>query len=88
MSKDNKPFNQGQPRTEKVAAPTPKEGAVSAKIATSSGEVAEWSNVPDSKSGVRFSRTVGSNPTLSAITPFTPHDSTTYHPQSTTVFPF
>ena len=30
------------------------------------GEVAEWSNVPDSKSGVRFSRTVGSNPTLSA----------------------
>ena len=39
---------------------------VSAKIATSSGEVAEWSNVPDSKSGVRFSRTVGSNPTLSA----------------------
>jgi hypothetical protein len=31
-----------------------------------SGEVAEWSNVPDSKSGVRFSRTVGSNPTLSA----------------------
>jgi hypothetical protein len=30
------------------------------------GEVAEWSNVPDSKSGVRFPRTVGSNPTLSA----------------------
>jgi hypothetical protein len=31
--------------------------------------VAEWSNVPDSKSGVRFSRTVGSNPTLSATQP-------------------
>ena len=30
------------------------------------GEVAEWSNAPDSKSGVRFYRTVGSNPTLSA----------------------
>ncbi len=30
------------------------------------GEVPEWSNGPDSKSGVRFSRTVGSNPTLSA----------------------
>lgn len=29
--------------------------------------MAEWSNVPDSKSGVRFPRTVGSNPTLSAI---------------------
>jgi hypothetical protein len=28
--------------------------------------VAEWSNAPDSKSGVRFQRTVGSNPTLSA----------------------
>ena len=35
-----------------------------------SGEVPEWSNGPDSKSGVRFSRTVGSNPTLSAITPY------------------
>jgi hypothetical protein len=30
-----------------------------------SGEVAEWSNVPDSKSGVPQG-TVGSNPTLSA----------------------
>ena len=30
------------------------------------GEVAEWSNVPDSKSGV-LQGTVGSNPTLSAI---------------------
>ncbi len=30
------------------------------------GEVAEWSNVPDSKSGVRYSRTEGSNPSLSA----------------------
>ena len=30
------------------------------------GEVPEWSNGPDSKSGVRVSRTVGSNPTLSA----------------------
>ena len=29
------------------------------------GEVAEWSNVPDSKSGV-LKGTVGSNPTLSA----------------------
>ena len=28
--------------------------------------MAEWSNAPDSKSGVRFYRTVGSNPTLSA----------------------
>ncbi|SBP88933.1 hypothetical protein THIARS_70553 [Thiomonas delicata] len=32
------------------------------------GKVAEWSNAPDSKSGVRFFRTVGSNPTLSAKT--------------------
>jgi competence protein ComEA len=31
--------------------------------------VAEWSNAPDSKSGVRFQRTVGSNPTLSAKNP-------------------
>ena len=31
------------------------------------GEVAEWSNVPDSKSGV-LQGTVGSNPTLSANT--------------------
>src|SRR5260363_108143 len=30
------------------------------------GKVAEWSNAPDSKSGVRSTRTVGSNPTLSA----------------------
>ncbi len=30
------------------------------------GEVAEWPNASDSKSGVRFPRTVGSNPTLSA----------------------
>ena len=30
------------------------------------GEVPEWSNGPDSKSGVRLHRTVGSNPTLSA----------------------
>ncbi len=30
------------------------------------GEVPEWSNGPDSKSGVRLVRTVGSNPTLSA----------------------
>jgi hypothetical protein len=30
------------------------------------GEVAEWSNAPDSKSGVRFYRTVSSNLTLSA----------------------
>ncbi len=31
-----------------------------------SGEVAEWSNAPDSKSGLRLCRNVGSNPTLSA----------------------
>src|SRR3989304_2198821 len=30
------------------------------------GEVSEWSNVPDSKSGVALCVTVGSNPTLSA----------------------
>ena len=30
------------------------------------GEVAEWLNVPDSKSGVRYPRTEGSNPSLSA----------------------
>jgi hypothetical protein len=33
---------------------------------TDHGEVPEWSNGPDSKSGVRLHRTVGSNPTLSA----------------------
>ena len=27
----------------------------------------EWSNVPDSKSGVRYPRTEGSNPSLSAL---------------------
>jgi hypothetical protein len=31
------------------------------------GEVAEWSNAPDSKSGIPVSGIVGSNPTLSAI---------------------
>ena len=31
------------------------------------GEVAEWSNAPDSKSGLRLCRNVGSNPTLSAM---------------------
>ncbi|GEM_PF-120283 len=36
-----------------------------------SGEVAEWSNAPDSKSGLRFYRNVGSNPTLSARLPNT-----------------
>lgn len=30
------------------------------------GEVAEWSNAPDSKSGIPVSGIVGSNPTLSA----------------------
>lgn len=30
------------------------------------GKVAEWSNAPDSKSGIRLYRIVGSNPTLSA----------------------
>src|SRR5690606_35171613 len=47
------------------AAPVP----ATAGAAESPGEVAEWSNVPDSKSGVRFPRTVGSNPTLSARFP-------------------
>ena len=32
------------------------------------GEVAEWSNAPDSKSGIRVSRIEGSNPSLSART--------------------
>ncbi|SVD28694.1 uncharacterized protein METZ01_LOCUS381548 [marine metagenome] len=36
---------------------------------TAWGEVAEWSNVPDSKSGVPQG-TAGSNPALSAITAF------------------
>ena len=31
-----------------------------------SGEVAEWSNAPDSKSGVLVSSTEGSNPSFSA----------------------
>ena len=31
------------------------------------GRMAEWSNAPDSKSGIRFSRIEGSNPSLSAI---------------------
>jgi len=31
-----------------------------------SGEVAEWSNAPDSKSGIRYSRIEGSNPSFSA----------------------
>jgi hypothetical protein len=39
-----------------------------APVEDSPGEVAEWSNVPDSKSGVALYATVGSNPTLSAIT--------------------
>src|SRR3546814_6272600 len=30
------------------------------------GEVAEWSNAPDSKSGLRLRRNEGSNPSLSA----------------------
>ncbi len=33
------------------------------------GEVAEWSNAPDSKSGIPVSGIVGSNPTLSAMPP-------------------
>ena len=32
------------------------------------GEVAEWSNAPDSKSGIRLYRIEGSNPSLSAKT--------------------
>ncbi len=35
------------------------------------GKVAEWSNAPDSKSGIRLHRIVGSNPTLSANRKFT-----------------
>ena len=31
------------------------------------GEMAEWSNAPDSKSGIRLVRIEGSNPSLSAI---------------------
>jgi hypothetical protein len=37
-----------------------------APFVDSTGEVSEWSNVPDSKSGVALCVTVGSNPTLSA----------------------
>uniref|UniRef100_E6QNJ0 Uncharacterized protein n=1 Tax=mine drainage metagenome TaxID=410659 RepID=E6QNJ0_9ZZZZ len=37
-----------------------------AMIKPHTGEVAEWSNVPDSKSGVAYSVTEGSNPSLSA----------------------
>lgn len=37
---------------------------------TEAGKVAEWSNALDSKSSVRLWRTVGSNPTLSAIHSF------------------
>ena len=33
---------------------------------TLTGEMAEWSNAPDSKSGIRFHRIEGSNPSLSA----------------------
>jgi hypothetical protein len=36
------------------------------ELEQNTGEVAEWSNVPDSKSGVGCPPTVGSNPTLSA----------------------
>ena len=36
------------------------------------GEVAEWSNAPDSKSGIRFYRIEGSNPSLSATGSFNP----------------
>ena len=44
---------------------------IAARVATPDattvpGEVAEWSNAPDSKSGLRLCRNVGSNPTLSA----------------------
>ena len=39
------------------------------------GEVAEWSNAPDSKSGLRFHRNVGSNPTLSTKSPTIPRSS-------------
>ena len=35
-------------------------------VSTETGEVVEWSIAPDSKSGIRLYRIVGSNPTLSA----------------------
>ena len=35
-------------------------------LSSTPGEVAEWSNAPDSKSGIPVSGIVGSNPTLSA----------------------
>jgi hypothetical protein len=48
----------------------PPDSAARIEGSTDTGEVAEWSNVPDSKSGVR-KRTEGSNPSLSSkIAPF------------------
>ena len=35
-------------------------------VLTDTGEVVEWSIAPDSKSGTRFCRVEGSNPSLSA----------------------
>ena len=57
-----KTFSNPKPGQEKEPAKT----GTTAVTESSHGEVAEWSNVPDSKSGVRYPRTVGSNPTLSA----------------------
>lgn len=37
------------------------------RIPPSNGRMAEWSNAPDSKSGIRLYRIEGSNPTPSAI---------------------
>ena len=37
------------------------------RIPPSNGRMAEWSNAPDSKSGIRLYRIEGSNPSLSAI---------------------
>ena len=36
------------------------------RLSLKNGKVAEWSNAPDSKSGIRLYRIVGSNPTPSA----------------------
>ena len=37
------------------------------RLSLKNGKVAEWSNAPDSKSGIRLYRIEGSNPSLSAI---------------------
>jgi hypothetical protein len=47
-------------------APIPATSRYNAR-STELGEVAEWSNAPDSKSGIPVSGIEGSNPSLSAI---------------------